>query len=83
MTYTEKVGLQLVEAVFSPDRISSDLQVLKKPFLVQRLLSLSRVSHEANMHQNAVSYYKKALALDWRVLKKWSYFKKFIKSLFK
>lgn len=80
VAHTENAGLQLVEAVFSPDRISAELQVLKKPFFVQRLLSLSRVSHEAGMHQNAAIYYQQALRVNWQVLFKWSYTKKYLKS---
>jgi glycosyltransferase involved in cell wall biosynthesis len=80
VTYTENVGLQLVEEVFNKNRITAELQVLKKPFLVQRLLSLSRVCHENNRHLQCKQFFVKALKNDWRVVLKWSYFKKFMKS---
>lgn len=76
--YAENVGLQLVDEVFHPSRISAELQALKKPFLAQRLLSLSRVCHENNRHVQCTAFFKQAFKANWRVIFKWSYFKKFI-----
>jgi glycosyltransferase involved in cell wall biosynthesis len=79
-TYAENVGLQLVDEVFHPSRISTELQTLKKPFLAQRLLSLSRVCHENNRHSQCTEFFIQALKVNWRVIFKWSYSKKFMQS---
>lgn len=81
--FADAVGLQLVDEVFSPQRIPHELQILKKPFKVQRLLSLSRVSYESDQFEKARHYYLKAFKLNWRVLFNWPYTKKAIKSFFK
>lgn len=81
--YAENVGLQLVEEVFNSKRISAELQVLKKPFLVQRLLSLSRVCHENKRHLQCTAFFTQAFKLDWHVIYNWSYSKKCITSFFK
>ena len=81
--YAESVGLQLVDEVFDTSRIAESIQSLKKPFLVQRLLSLSRVCHENNRHAQCITFFKQALKLDWRVIFKWSYSKKCMRSLIK
>jgi glycosyltransferase involved in cell wall biosynthesis len=77
-SYAENVGLQLVDEVFHPSRIPAELQALKKPFLAQRLLSLSRVCHENNRHLRCAQFFKQAFKANWRVIFKWTYFKKFI-----
>lgn len=59
--YAESIGLDLVDEVFHPDRIPPELQALKKSFLVQRLLSLSRVSHENNRHEKCTFFSLKHL----------------------
>ncbi len=81
--YADAVGLQLVDEVFSPKRIPQALQILKNPFLVQRLLSLSRVCHENKRHLQCIEFFKQAFRADWRAVFKWSYSKKFIRSLIK
>ena len=80
VVYAENVGLLLVQEVFNSKRISAELQTLKKPFLVQRLLSLSRVCHENNRHLQCADFFTRAFKHDWRVVLKWSYFKKFVVS---
>lgn len=82
-SYAENVGLQLVDEVFEPSRIAAELQTLKKPFLVQRLLSLSRVCHENKRHLQCTAFFTQAFKLDWRVIYNWSYSKKCITSFFK
>ena len=77
-TYAENVGLQLVDEVFHPSRISADLQALKTPFFAQRLLSLSRVCHENKRHLQCTQFFMQAFKANWRVIFKWSYLKKFI-----
>ena len=81
--YTENVGLQLVYEVFDIKRIPQALQPLKKAFLVQRLLSLSRVSHESNRHLQNNILFKQAFKIDKSIIFKWSYFKKYIISSYK
>ena len=78
--YAENVGLQLIDEVFNTSRIAAELQALKKPFLVQRLLSLSRVCHENSRHAQCTQFFKQAFKKNWRVIFKWSYLKKFIAS---
>ncbi len=80
-TYAESVGLHLVDEVFHPSRISVELQTLKKPFLAQRLLSLSRVCHENKRHLQCTQFFNQALKSNWRVIFNWPYTKKFILSL--
>lgn len=79
--HSDAVGMQLVDEVFAPSRISSELQPLKHLFKIQRLLSLSRVAYEAGHHLKSREYFTRAFKLDWLVIFKWSYSKKFIKSL--
>ncbi|QVL45215.1 MAG: glycosyltransferase family 2 protein [Methylophilaceae bacterium] len=81
--YSESVGLHLVEEVFNINRIPKALQSLKKPFLVQRLLSLSRVSHESNRHLQNNIFFVQAFKLDKSIILRWPYFKKFIISFYK
>ena len=81
--YAENVGLQLVDEVFNIKRIPQALQALKKAFLVQRLLSLSRVSHESNRHLQNNALFSQAFKLDKSIIFRWSYFKKFIISFCK
>jgi glycosyltransferase involved in cell wall biosynthesis len=79
--FAEGIGLQLVEEIFNPNRIPEELQTLKNDFLVQRLLSLSRVCHVANHHLQSTQYFIQAFKLKKSVIFKWSYFKKFIRSV--
>ena len=81
--FADVVGLQLVDEVFSPLRIPLPMQILKNQFLVHRLLSLSRVCHENKRHLQCTQLYMKAFKTDWRAILKWSYSKKFIRSLIK
>ncbi|MBX9676832.1 MAG: glycosyltransferase family 2 protein [Methylotenera sp.] len=80
-THAENVGIHLVDEVFHPSRISTELQTLKKPFLAQRLLSLSRVCHENKRHLQCTQFYNQAIKSNWRVIFNWPYTKKFILSL--
>lgn len=82
IAYAETIGSQLVEEVFNIKRIPAELQSLKKPFLVQRLLSLSRTCHESHHHEKCSSFFMQAFKLNMSVIFKWSYFKKFIISSF-
>lgn len=80
LAYTETVGMALVDEIFSPRSMPENLQTLKIAFQIQRLLSLSRVAHESKEHVKSVDYFKTAFKLNWKVLFKWSYSKKALKS---
>ncbi len=81
--YAENVGLLIVDEVFNIKRIPKELQSLKKAFFVQRLLSLSRISHESNRHLQNNRLFSQAFKLDKSIIFRWSYFKKFIISFCK
>jgi len=81
--FSEDVGLQLVEEIFHLNRIPKKLQILKNDFVVQRLLSLSRVCHTSNRHPQSTQYFIQAFKLKKSVIFKWSYFKKFMISVSK
>jgi len=80
---TESVGVGLVEEVFSDTYLSQDMQPLKKEYLAQRLLSLFRVAYQAGHNALALSYYCKAIIVDWSVIFKIAYTKKFFISFIK
>ena len=82
LNYAETVGMALVDEIFS-DSMPEECQPLKKSFQIQRLLSLSRVAYESGVHSKSVAYFYEAFKLNWKVLFKWSYSKKLIKSLVK
>lgn len=69
-------GLQLVEEVFSRQRLGSEFQDMKSPYLVQRSLSLFRSAYLAKDYLSAKEFFRIALKKDWRVLLKMSYTRK-------
>ncbi len=69
-------GLALVDEVFAPTRLGSEFQSLKKPFYMQRCLSLFRSAWLAGDVEAATGYFRAALKQDWRVLMKVSYVRK-------
>lgn len=74
-------GLALVDEVFSPQRLGVEFQTLKKPFYVQRCLSLLRSSYNAGDFEAARRYFLLAIKKDWCVLAKGSYVRKFLRLL--
>ncbi len=81
--HARTIGDSLVDEVFSPDRMPGALQVLKKPFRIQRNLSLSRTFFIAGDHKACYLLFIAALKLNWRVLFKWSYSGKAIRAFLK
>lgn len=81
--HARTIGDSLVNEVFSPDRMSGALQILKKPFHIQRNLSLSRTFFIAGDHKAGYLLFIAALKLNWRVLFKWSYSGKAIRAFLK
>ncbi|MDH4563291.1 glycosyltransferase family 2 protein [Pseudomonas sp. BN411] len=79
LTYARAVGLSLVDEVFSPARMPSELQRLKTAYKAQRCLSLFRTCLLAGDQERAREYYREALRTDWRVLLKWSYTRKAVR----
>lgn len=78
---TEDVGLALVDEVFSNRYVTKDIQILKSQYMAQRLLSLFRVAYESGRYTLARSYYKKAFIVNWKIVFKFNYLKKFLRSL--
>ncbi|AYC34556.1 glycosyltransferase family 2 protein [Pseudomonas cavernae] len=82
LTYARAAGLELVDEVFSPERMPADLQDLKQAFLAQRCLSLFRTFYTAGERDTALEFYRQALRADLRVLTRWSYTRKALRLLF-
>lgn len=78
---TEDVGIALVDEVFSNLYMTEDIRFLKSQYMAQRLLSLFRVAYESGRYTVARSYYKKALMINWKIIFKVNYLKKFLRSL--
>ena len=69
-------GLRLVEEVFSEQRLPAECQILRRPYTVQRSLSLFRSAWLANEPELAKQWFRQALKADWRVLFNGSYSRK-------
>lgn len=59
--HAKDIGLDLVDEVFSSQRLGSEFQTLKKDFYVRRCLSLFRSAYLAGDSEMAKKYFKKAL----------------------
>lgn len=81
--YAKKIGLSMIDEVFSQDRLPGAFQKLRKPYTSQRALSLFRTFYLAGEFQLARSYYHKAVTISPSALLKMSYLKKYLKSIFK
>ena len=77
----KEIGLSVVDEVFDASRLSGDIMSLKDRFVIQRLLSLSRKFYHAGDKEACRKFFCRALKHDWKVVFKWSYCWKFIKSL--
>ena len=76
----KSIGLDVVDEIFDPSRIPSEIQQLKGRFTVQRLLSLSRTCLLAGDRRAGRSFFTQALKRDWRVVFSGSYCRKFLRS---
>lgn len=76
----KSIGLDVVDEIFDPLRIPSEIQPLKGRFAVQRLLSLSRTCFLAGDKQAGRSFFTQALKRNWRVAFSGSYCRKFLRS---
>ncbi|WP_434593047.1 glycosyltransferase family 2 protein [Pseudomonas sp. R4-83] len=74
---------QVVNEVFSRRRMPEQMQDLRQAFLAQRCLSLFRDCYSHGEYQLAKDFYLKALRADWRTIKRWSYARKALRSLFR
>ena len=74
LSYSIKGGVELVDEVFR--RLPDSLQCLKNAFYVQRCLSLFRGAYLAGDRDAAKTFYRLAIACDWRTLLKLSYSRK-------
>lgn len=83
LAYTESVGAQLIDEVFNPLHLPSDILNLKRHYAAQRYLSLSRVAYDSKDYRKCRRYFLSAFLIKWRVIFKLSYTKKMIKSLYK
>ena len=74
-------GLLLVDEVFSPQRLDCDFHQLRKPYYVQRSLSMFRTCLLAGDNRSARAFYLGALRSDWRSILKFSYTRKALRLL--
>lgn len=81
--YDRQVGLTLVKELFATKRLPEDCLQLEKAFTGQRALSLFRGYYTAKLYKEARQMYIYAFSVDWKVVFKFSYTRKYIKSLFK
>ncbi len=76
------VGLELVDEVFSPDRIPAHLLKYKKEFETSRILSMFRTLYIAGNYQQALSFYWQAVRNSPSALLQGSFLRKAIKAVF-
>lgn len=74
-------GILLVDEIFSPQRLDSECAALKKPYFVQRCLSLFRTCLIAGDRDSAKRFYLAAIKADWRALFILSYTRKALRLL--
>ncbi|MBC3269756.1 MULTISPECIES: glycosyltransferase family 2 protein [Pseudomonas] len=74
---------QVVNEVFSSQRMPQELQDLRQAFLAQRCLSLFRDCYSHGEYALAKTFYMQALRADWRILGRWSYLRKALRLLFR
>lgn len=79
--HAKKIGMSIVDEVFSPIRMQGDVQDLKKDFSAQRALSLFRTLYLAEEYKEALVYFRLALKIKPVVLIKWAYTQKAINAL--
>lgn len=69
-------GVKLVDEVFSAQRLPSECAPLRRPYFVQRCLSLFRSAMLADEPELARDWFRQAFKADWRVVFRWSYSRK-------
>ena len=74
-------GLSVVDSLFDPERIPSDLMPLKALYRRMRMLSIFRVLYMAGDYAGCRRYYLQAVKESPVVLLKLSYLRKFLRSL--
>lgn len=74
--YSKRVGLELVDEVFSDKRQPKSTQPLKRYYYVQRCLSLFRSAYLANQYSDAKYFYGHALKSSWKIILNLSYTRK-------
>lgn len=74
--FSRNVGLALVDEVFSDTRQPTSTQSLKRPYYVQRCLSLFRSAYLAKEYDDAGHFYFQAIKENWKVVFNISYTRK-------
>lgn len=74
--YARAGGMRLVDEVFAGQRLPAVCQVLRKPFFVQRCLSLFRNAWLAHEPEQAKDWFRQAVKADWKVVFRTSYSRK-------
>ncbi|WP_372778317.1 glycosyltransferase family 2 protein [Litorivivens sp.] len=60
------VGMQLVDEVFDPSRLTQSCMRYKASYRARRALSVFRILYRAGRLREARGYYREALSSDWR-----------------
>lgn len=79
LDYGLQVGEKLIAEVFDTQRLPESMQVLRRPFIVKRYLTLFRTFSRAGEKEKAWEFYRQAVKADWRALFSWSYTRKALK----
>lgn len=77
------VGLRVVDVLFDKKILPSELFKYRRMYYAKRCLSLFRIFYLGGEREAARHYYCTALKTDPRALLKWSYFKKYIRFVFR
>lgn len=76
-------GLSVVDSLFDPERVPSDLMPLKELYRRGRMLSISRVLYKSGDYEGCRRYYVQAVKASPVMLLKLSYLGKFFMSFFR
>ncbi|MCL6415594.1 glycosyltransferase [Aestuariirhabdus sp. Z084] len=80
--YADQVALKIVDYVFNPTIIPDNFMVIQNKYKAQRCLSVFRTFYLSGKYNRAKTYYITAISIDPKMVLKFSYLRKFIKSLF-
>ena len=83
LTQSLAAGTEMINDVFSSQRMPEDLHDLRQAFLAQRYLSLFRDCYSRREYKLARKFYFQALRSDWRTFARWSYTRKALRLLFR